>query len=390
MATRTIAIIPARGGSRGVPGKNLREIGGKPLLVRTIEAALGAKRVDRVVVSTESPRLAEVARAHGASVVERPDELASDTASSESALLHALEVLAAGGEEPELLVFLQCTSPLTTAADIDATIERLEATGADSALSAVPFHHFVWRSGTDGDASGVNHDRSRRPRRQDREPEYLEDGSVYVMRTEGFRRAKHRFFGKTVLRVAEDGRACEIDEPADLEVAEVLVRERSRGARAKLLPSPVRALVMDFDGVHTDDRVSVGGDGSERVVCNRSDGLGLERLRKAGLPMLVLSKERNPVVEARCRKLGIEHRQGVDDKLPALVAWLDERGLSRQDTVYVGNDVNDLACMAHVGCPVAVADARPEARRAARFVLARRGGRGALRELADMILEVNP
>jgi N-acylneuraminate cytidylyltransferase len=286
-------------------------------------------------------------------------------------------------------VFLQCTSPLTTGADIDATIERLEAAGADSALSAVPFHHFLWRADAGGEALGVNHDRARRERRQDRIPEYLEDGAVYVMKAEGFRRAKHRFFGKTVLRVAQGGRVCEIDDPGDLDVAEVLLRRRDERRAMASLPRPVRALVMDFDGVHTDDRVSVGQDGSERVVCSRSDGLGLERLRATGLPMLVLSKERNPVVKARCEKLRLDHVQGLDDKLAGLRQWLDDRGVPGSHVVYVGNDVNDLPCMAYVGCAVATADAHPDVRRAASIVLSRRGGRGALREVAELIIEVN-
>jgi len=173
----------------------------------------------------------------------------------------------------------------------------------------------------------------------------------------------------------------------DLHVAEVLLRDRARDAQRALLPQPVAALVLDFDGVLTDDTVSVDQDGRESVRCSRGDGLGLEALRNAGLPMLVLSKEQNPVVTARCKKLQLPCQQGVEAKLPALSAYCAELGIALEHVVYVGNDVNDLPCLAAVGCGVAVADAHPRAKQAASIVLEARGGRGAVRELCDMILE---
>lgn len=384
---RCCAIIPARGGSKGIVGKNLRVLGGRPLIAHTLLAARAAKRVDRVVVSTDDPGIAEVSRAYGADVVWRPAELASDSASSEAALLHALDRLAVEHHyEPELVAFLQCTSPLTLAEDIDGTIAKLIDEGADSALSVAMFHYFVWKN--DGrEAVGVNHDKRVRPRRQDREPEYLETGAVYAMRRAGFVSAKHRFFGKTVFYEMPLDRVCEIDELVDLEVAELRLRQRAQAARAAALPTPIEALVMDFDGVHTDNRVYTDQDGRESVACSREDGLGLELLRKTGLPLLVLSKEQNPVVQARCKKLRLPCMSGIDAKLPALERWCSEQRISLAGTVYVGNDVNDNECLAAVGCGVAVADAHPDAKRHARIVLERAGGRGALRELCELIFE---
>jgi YrbI family 3-deoxy-D-manno-octulosonate 8-phosphate phosphatase len=380
------AVIPARGGSKGIIGKNLRIVGGKPLIAHTILAAKAARSVERVVVSTDDPAIAEVSQHYGAHIVWRPLELASDTASSEVALLHALEHLETQGYTPELLAFLQCTSPLTAPEDIDGTIELLLREAADSALSGARFHYFLWRNASAG-AEGINHDKRVRPRRQDREAEFLETGAVYAMRVAGFRKAKHRFFGKTVMYETPADRVCEIDETVDLHVAEVLLRNRARGAQLALLPQPLAALVMDFDGVLTDDLVSVDQDGRESVRCSRGDGLGLEMLRKAGLPMLVLSKEHNPVVAARCKKLALRCEQGIEAKLPALRAYCAELGIALEHTVYVGNDINDLDCLAAVGCGVAVADAHPRAKQAASIVLEARGGRGAVREMCELILE---
>lgn len=153
------------------------------------------------------------------------------------------------------------------------------------------------------------------------------------------------------------------------------------------IPANLKALVMDFDGVFTDDRVLVDENGREAVFASRSDGMGLNRVQKlTGLKLLILSKEPNPVVSARARKLKIEALQGIDDKLPELDRWLAQNGLTRAETAYVGNDVNDLECMAAVGFPVAPADARPEALAVAAYVTRARGGRGALRELCEALI----
>jgi N-acylneuraminate cytidylyltransferase len=149
---------------------------------------------------------------------------------------------------------------------------------------------------------------------------------------------------------------------------------------------PVDALVTDFDGVHTDDAAIVAEDGTESVRVSRADGMGVERLRAAGIPVLILSKERSGVVGARAAKLRVPVLQAVDDKAAALGAWLAEQGVDPARCAYVGNDVNDLGAMALVGWPVAVADAHPAVRRAARVVLRNRGGHGAVREAAELVL----
>ncbi|MEQ9461671.1 MAG: HAD hydrolase family protein [Phycisphaeraceae bacterium] len=159
--------------------------------------------------------------------------------------------------------------------------------------------------------------------------------------------------------------------------------------RVERLPCPVAALICDFDGVLTDNRVIVREDGLESVVCDRSDGLGLQMVRDSGVAVGVLSKERNPVVSARCKKLGVACIQGIDDKLPVLRKWAEEHGVKMEHLVYIGNDVNDVECLKAAGCGVAVADAYDVAMEASDFVLERSGGYGAVRELCDLILARN-
>ncbi len=217
-----VAVVPARAGSKGIPGKNLRAVAGRSLVRRAVEAALGATSIDAVVVSTDGDAIAAEAALAGARVVRRPTELAGDEASSESALLHVLDELAAGGEELEVVVFLQATSPFTDPSDLDTAVARVRDGHADSVFAAAPSHAFLWRIAEDGTARAVNHDAAVRPRRQDREPEYRETGAFYAFRTAAFRQHRHRFHGRVELVVVDPRGAIDIDDPGDLAVAEAL------------------------------------------------------------------------------------------------------------------------------------------------------------------------
>jgi YrbI family 3-deoxy-D-manno-octulosonate 8-phosphate phosphatase len=386
MKPTTVAIIPARGGSKGVPRKNVRSLAGKPLLAHSVEQARQANSIGRILVSTDDPEIAAVAKEYGAEVVQRPVEISGDSATSESALLHALEYLRKrDGYNPDLLVFLQCTSPLTLSEDIEGAIHLLLEEDADTVLSVTPFHRFVWGYDGQGNAVGINHDKRFRVFRQDREPEYIENGAIYVMRVEGFLRARHRFFGKTVLYEMPPERSLEIDETLDFVLGETLLHHRLHLERLALLPNSIHALVLDFDGVFTDNRVIVFANGDEAVVAHKGDGLGLARFKRLKIPVLVLSSETNPVVEARCRKLRVEYQTGLQDKQAALQSWLAEKGLDRRFVVYVGNDMNDLECMQWVGCGAAVRDAHPSVLSAAKLVLRASGGAGAIQEVCDLI-----
>ena len=378
---RVTAIIPARGGSKGIPLKNVEPVGGVPLIARAVRSCLASQAVTDTVVSTDHPAIASAAHAAGARVLERPTGLGGDTVSSEAVLLQALDSLDASGELPDVTVFVQCTSPFIDPADLDAAISCVTADRADSVFSAVPTHAFLWARRTEG-ARGVNHSHAHRPRRQDREPHYRETGAFYVMDTAGFRSHAHRFFGRIDLHEVPDLHAFEIDTPDDLRLARALAPI----AAPETARIDIDALVTDFDGVHTDDRATVSQDGAESVTVNRSDGMGMRLLRESGISALILSTEENPVVSARAEKLKIPALQGITDKTAALSSWLSHEGIDPARVAYLGNDVNDLGCMALVGWPVAVPDAHPDVLAAARLVLTRPGGSGAVRELCEHVL----
>ncbi|MFF6789523.1 cytidylyltransferase domain-containing protein [Streptomyces filamentosus] len=382
-----VAVVPARGGSKGVPAKNLAPVAGIPLVGRAVRACLGAAGVTDVLVSTDDPAIEAAARSFGAGAVRRPAAIAGDTATSESAVLHALDAYEADrGRTADVVLLVQCTSPFLTSREIADAVARITSGAADTAFTAAPSHGFLWREAPDSatGATGVNHDKAHRPRRQDREPEYLETGAVYAMDAAGFRTHGHRFFGRTALVVTDPARVLEIDDPHDLARAKAL---------APLLDEPatptfadVDAVVLDFDGTQTDDRVHLDAEGREFVSAHRGDGLGIAALRRAGLPVLILSTEQNPVVAARARKLKIPVLHGIDRKDLALKEWCEAESIDPARVLYAGNDVNDLPCFHLVGWPVAVGSAHDSVRAAARAVTVTPGGFGAIREIAAWLL----
>ena len=371
-----MAIIPAKRGSKGIRLKNLREIGGKSLLGRAIESARSAAAVSDVVVSTDHEQIKAEALRYGARVIDRPADIAGDTASSESVLLHAL---ANAESPPEITVFIQCTSPFIDPEDLDAAIAAVSSKRADVSFAAVADHGFHWGLDTQGEAVAVSHDKLHRPRRQDREPRFRETGAFYVMDTRGFREAGHRFFGKVRVHEVPAEHGIDIDTEADLLLAGLAVP-------ATREPIEVDAVITDFDGVHTPDTAYVDEHGTETVRVSRSDGMGVARLRAAGVKFLILSKEINPVVAARAAKLNVEVAHGIDNKAEYLARWLADESINPARVAYVGNDINDLGAMALVGWPITVADAQEDVHRAARYKLTRKGGHGAVRELAELVL----
>jgi len=219
-----LAIIPARGGSKGVPNKNLRELGGLPLIAWTIIQALNCDEIDRVLVSTDSPKIEATALTHGAEVpFRRPAELASDTASTEVVLLHALEALGNADYHPDAVILLQATSPLRSPGQISNAIHQFESENADSLLSVSPTADFYWRKTNPPQAT---HDVHHRPRRQDIKPAdiwFQENGSIYITKTDYLLEKKSRLGGSISLFEMDEDQRFEIDTLADFAIIERLI-----------------------------------------------------------------------------------------------------------------------------------------------------------------------
>ncbi|MEP6995499.1 MAG: acylneuraminate cytidylyltransferase family protein, partial [Acidobacteriota bacterium] len=223
-----LGLVPARGGSKGIPRKNIRSLAGRPLLEYTAEAAAQARRLDRVILSTEDDEVAEVARRCGLEVpFLRPRDLAGDETPTLDVVQHALSWLEARGAVFDAVCLLQPTSPLRRAEDIDACIELCERSGADAVVTIVPVPpehnpHWVYFRSSDGELRLATGEAAPIPRRQDLPPAFHRDGSVYVTRTKVVR--QNSLYGRRLLGHPLDGaRSINIDTPADWDRAEALL-----------------------------------------------------------------------------------------------------------------------------------------------------------------------
>ena len=377
-----LAIIPARAGSKGIPGKNLMPIGGRPLIEWSIDAASKVLGSQNVIVSSDGDAILDTAQRNDVRTHRRSGETSSDTATSESALLEVIKQVGTEGLRPKQILFLQCTSPLTTSEDLQGLIDLHRAGNFDTSFTACSNHTFIWEN-ANGEAQGMNHDKSVRLRRQDMQPQFKENGAAYLMDTAGFVEHRHRFFGRTGIYEMPESRSWEIDTQFDVKLIESWMQKNTT-SNPQL--GSLKAIVLDFDGVLTDNAVILNQEGVESVRCSRSDGMGIEQAKKFGLEILILSKEQNVVVAARAKKLKVPVIHGVDDKPTVLQKWLDDHSMDWSQIAFVGNDINDVECMQRACVGVAVSDAVEQARQAADVVLTKDGGNGAVREFIEMVL----
>jgi YrbI family 3-deoxy-D-manno-octulosonate 8-phosphate phosphatase len=403
--TEILALIPARGGSKGIPHKNIRSFAGYPLVAWSIAAGLKAECVTRVVVSTDDEHISAVAREFGAETpFMRPQQFAQDDSTDLPVFQHALDWLEQNeGYHPEVIVQLRPTSPIRPPDLIDRAVRILLAhPEADSVRGVVPAGqnpHKMWRlpQGANGpmenllEVEGIPEPYN--APRQSLPPVYWQTGHIDAIRAITIQN-KCSLTGDTIYPLIIDSRyTVDIDNLHDWARYELLVLAGEMDfvspGRVRLpMPKKIKLLVLDFDGVITDNCVWTDENGHEMVSSSRSDSLKLRKLREYGVETIILSSEPNPVVLARASKMGITaiYGVGIQAKGQALERVLKEKNVAAEHVVFVGNDINDLPCFDIAGWAVAVPDAYPEVRRAADFILSRPGGRGAVRELCDLIL----
>lgn len=388
-----LAIIPARCGSKGGHSKYLQDLAGRPLLAWSIEHALTCPAITRTLVATDSEEIAMAARQAGADAPWLiPSALAKENTLPEPALLYMLDELTKKEHfVPDVIILLNPTTPLRLPGRVTAAIWQFEAEGADSLISVCPTHSFFWKNPKNPQA---NYDYLHRPRPQEI-PEadrmYRENGSITITKTGLLQTNKSRLGGKISLFMMDEKESQESDSPALSKIAQEWLQDKPTPSDPPPRRNPLEwldAVVFDFDGVLTDNRVLVQQDGTESVYCSRSDGMGFDLLRAANIPAFIMSTETNPVVSARAKKLKLPVVQAVKDKGIAIQTLCQEQGFSLDRILFVGNDINDLPAMRLVGYPIAVADAMPVVRKAAWRVLKTAGGAGIVRELIDGVLGI--
>ena len=218
-----IAIIPARGGSKGIQNKNLQLIGGKTLLQKSIEICLSSKNISSIYVTSDSDDILNESKKHKVNLIKRPKHLSKDTSSSESALIHTLENLNKDDKNEKNILFVQVTSPFTTSYDIDEMYQIFLNKKYDSMFSSKIFHGFIWKEENDI-MNSIAHDQKNRLRRQDLDPIYKENGALYLFKKSKFLKNKSRFFGKIGTYIMPSSRSLEIDDHFDLFLARTILK----------------------------------------------------------------------------------------------------------------------------------------------------------------------
>jgi YrbI family 3-deoxy-D-manno-octulosonate 8-phosphate phosphatase len=335
-----------------------------------------------VFVSTDDEEIATLSLDAGAFVRYRPTELCGDDVSSEGVLLDVMRNCCVTDGVGDVIVFMQCTSPLTLPVDVKRCI--VIASNDGCAVTAVRFHGLVWHENHwTGRYIGINHDESTRLRRQDMPLQWQETGAVYAFTASAFLRARTRFCGEVVFVEQQPWQAVDIDDGTDLVVADALARAHDWYPDM----SRFKLLVLDFDGVLTDRKVHFDSDGREMLTCSKEDSTGIFELQRAGVPVVVLTHEMDRGVVKRCEKLRVECWQTDRPKEQGIEGIASVVGnVPLSAVAYVGDDYPDAATMRLVGLAMCPADAHESAKHAADIVLSRNGGDGAVREACDMLL----
>lgn len=386
-----IAFIPVRGGSKSIPLKNIKILCGKPLVYWTVKAACDCRYIDKVYVSTDSEKIRSVVESFQLydkldpfskiEVVSRSAESASDTASTESAMLEFAEKY-----EFENIVLIQATSPLLASEDLDRGFEIFSEDNTDSVLSVVRQKRFCWKYDENGLAHSVNYDIFHRPRRQEFDGYLVENGAFYISSKENLLKSQNRISGNIKTVEMQGNTFFEIDEPDDWTAIETLMRKNQK-IKQEDIPE-IKMLLTDCDGCLTDGGMYYSESGDELKKFNTRDGMGFALLRDRGILTGIITSEDVMLNRRRAEKLKLDILEsGCKNKAEKVKELCKKYDVHLENVAYIGDDINDLEVMEMVGYGCCPADAMPQVREAAKFITKAKGGEGVIREVVERIIE---
>lgn len=381
---KTIGIIPIRKNSKGIPNKNTIKMLGRPLFSWVLKEAVFSN-LDEVYVFTDSESVIQFIEKEyrwtpKIKALLRKDENATDTASTESALLEFSEKINHGYD---VLCLLQATSPFTISQDINKVLDKVVEADFDSALTVVNTHRFTWHT----DGTPQNYNVYKRPRRQDFDGLLIENGAVYATTKRAFLESENRLSGNIALVQMPENSLTEIDTQTDWVTTETLLAQRFKRNKT---PQKITHLVLDVDGVFTDGTITYTAEGEHTKTFDMRDGMGLEILRETGVEVMVMTSENSALVASRMKKLKIENVYlGVKDKFSLLSHIAESNKLSLHQMAYMGDDVNDLTNLCAVGWGLVPLNATKQIKPYADVVLNTPSGKGAIREACEWIMGYN-
>ena len=380
-----IAFIPARGGSKSIKLKNIKEFCGKPLIFWNLKALQGSKNVDKVFVATDCRKIEKVVNSFGFSKVNvyvRSSKNANDTATTESVILEFLDKNSFN--DKDLFLLVQATSPLTQTSDIDGAIKALKAQSADSIVTCVKSKRFFWHK----EGVPVNYDYMNRPRRQDFEGSLMENGAFYISRVKNIKESNNRISGKIIPYEMKEFTSVEIDDEIDWIIAEGLMHKFILKERRI---KKIKLFLSDVDGTLTDASMYYGENGEELKKFNTHDGMGLEILKKHGIKVGIVTSENTKIVQQRAKKLNVDYLgQGLKNvgKLNFVKEICKKEGLELNEVAYIGDDINCKELLESVGLAACPSNSLKKIKSIPGIItLYKSGGNGAVREFSDLIVD---
>jgi N-acylneuraminate cytidylyltransferase len=383
--SKTIAFIPARGGSKSIPYKNIKLLCGKPLIYWSISALEKVDNIDEIVVATDSDKIEEMVLSfefHKVKVYRRLAENANDSATTESVMLEYIEKN--NIQDDDIFILVQATSPLTETRHFLEALELCDKGKYDSLLTCVRNRRFFWNE----DGTSNNYDYLNRPRRQNFNGQLMENGAFYINTVKNIKRTKNRLSGNICIYEMPEHTGIEIDEPDDWIVIEELMKKYVLSKNKS--DKKIKLFLSDVDGVLTDCGMYYSEYGDELKKFNTRDGTAFRLLQEAGIKTGIITSENTKIVESRAKKLNIDFVvQGKKEKgkLDSALALCDELGISIGETAYIGDDINCKELLENVGLAACPADAVPEIKSIRDIkCLNANGGYGCVREFIEFIL----
>lgn len=388
-----VAFIPVRGGSKSIPLKNIKLINGRPLVYWTVKAACGCKYIDKVYVATDSDKIKQTVESFKMEdesklfsklvVIGRSSESASDTASTEFAMLEF-----ASNYDFDNIALIQATSPLLVSNDLDRGFEVFTEEGTDSVLSVVRQKRFHWKIDNKGFAQAINYDIFHRPRRQEFEGCLVENGAFYITSKKNLLKFRNRISGNIKVVEMHEDTFFEIDEPSDWVIIEDLMK-KNRISEFDVEILKIKMFLTDCDGCLTDGGMYYSENGDELKKFNTRDGMGFELLRKMGIITGIVTSENVNLNRRRAEKLKLDIMEsGCKNKVEVVKRLCKEYGVTLENVAYIGDDINDIDVLKIVGFGCCPADAVSEVKNVAKYIAKTKGGEGVIREIVQKIMEV--
>lgn len=406
-AGETVAFIPVRGGSKSIPLKNIKKLAGKPLVCWSMEAAMNCRLIDKVYICTDSEEIRNTVveyleysnneNKNKVHCISRSEETSSDTASTESVMLEFAKTY-----EFANIVLIQATSPAITEDDLTSALDKYFNGEIDSILSVVKQKRFIWKE-DNGSATPVNYDYNNRPRRQEFEGYYVENGAFYVTSKKDLLRTHCRISGRVGTYEMDEISYYEIDEISDWIIVEKLLQSKNsssasaldKGLDVDVLQGPtdvkrkqIKMVLTDCDGVLTDGGMYYNDNGEIMKKFNAKDGMGFQLLRSKGYISGIITGEQTDIVRRRAEKLKIEEvHLNAQNKIQIVNQLMKKYNLKYSEIAYIGDDINDLEVIKTVGIGCCTGDAVESIKEAADYITKKNGGAGAFREYVEFLLE---